>query len=137
LEQQKLKDVIEIQKQQNREAERATARTALLASGEQPRVTPTLTEVALQEREDATLRYSDNRLGEYITLGGGVLDSLRNQKGMMKTANRRVLDAGTSLGLSQSVMRVISRRTRQDRYIFYTGVVVVFLVIYWCWRYII
>ncbi|PJF17550.1 hypothetical protein PSACC_02649 [Paramicrosporidium saccamoebae] len=115
-EHQSLKDSVERFRAKCKESERATVRTALLTPGT-VRPTVALTEAALQEREDSTLRYASHQMDEYITIGTGTLDSLRTQRGALKSAQRRVLDVGTTLGLSQSVMRVISRRTAQDRYI--------------------
>ncbi len=126
---------LEACKAQWRELERSRTRTALFATPSQSAASA-LTEEALAEREDATLGYAESRINDYVTIGTGTLDSLRTQRAMLKSTQRRLLDAGTRLGLSQSVMRVISRRTAQDRYIFYTGVIVVFIVIYLCWRYL-
>lgn len=140
-----LKERIDQFKSKVKEAERTLARTGLLSS---PPLntgagTPTdathvqITKEALAEREEHILGYAEGRLSDYISLGSSALDSLRTQKSLMKGAQRRVLDAGTSLGISQSVMRIIHRRTAQDRYIFYGGVIAIFIVMYLCWKYII
>lgn len=117
--------------------ERTTQRTALLGppSGT-PQSSTQMTEELLRDREDSTLRYAENRISEYIAMGTSTLDSLRLQKSTLKGAQRRVLDASSRLGISRSLMKIIQRKTNQDRYIFYTGVIVIFLVIYFCWRYI-
>lgn len=128
-EHQELKDKLERHKTRTREHERATERSALLS-----RNTPTLaslTEAAVQERESTTLRYAEGRLDEYINVGNVTLDSLRNQRNLLKSTQRRVLDAGAQLGISQSVMRVISRRTTQDKWIFYGCCSLLLFVFYW------
>lgn len=108
--------------------ERAADRSALLGS---PRVEMNLTETTVKAHEDTTLRYAESRIEEYINIGTSTLDSLKGQRNIMKSTQRRVLDAGAQLGISQSVMRIISRRTAQDRYIFYGGVIFTLLVLYW------
>lgn len=142
----RFKETLSGYKVQVREAENAHARTTLLArptgdgnrpisDGTRPTSIPLTTEL-MAEREHHILGQAEGRLGEYISLGSNTLDSLRNQRAIMKGAQRRVLDVGTSLGISQSIMRIVSRRTAQDRYIFYGGVILIFLTIYLCWKYI-
>lgn len=143
--QQALKERIDQFKGKVKEAERTSARTGLLSSssvttgaGAAADVTHVqITKEALAEREERTLGYAESRISDYISMGSNTLDSLRTQRSLLKGAQRRVLDAGTSLGISQSLMRIIHRRTAQDRYIFYGGVTAVFIVIYLCWKYII
>lgn len=94
--------------------------------------------VGMQEDSGShqTLSYAENRLNEYIHIGSSTLDSLRSQKNMLKGAQRRVLDAGMQLGIGQQLMRVISRKTAQDRWIFYAGLLVIILTIYLVWKYL-
>ena len=66
---------------------------------------------------------------ELAAFGEGVLASLREQRGMLKGAHRRVLDVGATLGLSSTLMRVIERRTAGDRIIVYGGMGVVLLLL--------
>ena len=47
-----------------------------------------------------------------------------------------MLDAATSLGLSKSVIRVIERKSAQDRVIFWAGVAATLLVLYLVWKYV-
>ena len=69
-----------------------------------------------------------------IDSGRNILGNLRDQKGILKDAQRKVLDVMNTLGLSNTVMRLIERRTAQDKWIFWGGVaitlVVMTLVIY-------
>lgn len=135
-EHQQLKERLERIKGRARELERINVRSALLGPSSIPSDTGVLTQTILQEREDNTLRYSETRISEYINLGTSTLESLRNQKSVIKSTHRKILDAGNRLGISQSVMRMISRKSTQDRFIFYGGVIAVIFVIYLCWRYL-
>jgi Golgi SNAP receptor complex protein 2 len=47
-----------------------------------------------------------------------------------KNAHRRVLDVANTLGLSQDVIRWIERRSVEDKYVFWIGVVVTLLVVF-------
>lgn len=134
-----LKARLEQIKTRLRASERATTRAALFStpsSTASASAAADITEAILAAKEDATLRHAETSIGEYISLGTNTLDSLRGQRALLKGTQRRILDAGTRLGLSQSVMRVISRKTAQDRLIFYLGVVTVLGVMYLCWKYL-
>lgn len=84
-----------------------------------------------------SLGNAESRLNEYILLGGATLERLRDQRQMMKGTHRRLLDATNQLSIGRTIMRAITRRSSEDRWIFYVGVFVVFLVIYFCYKYVI
>lgn len=130
-------------KQAQRERERQQNRADLISGPAGYRGTPDsqssqhqLTEALLKEREGRTLDYAGTRLDEIIAMGQSALEGVRNQRGSLKSAHRRVLDAATTLGLSKNVIRVIEQKSAQDKFIFWGGVVVTFLVIYLMWRYL-
>jgi hypothetical protein len=79
--------------------------------------------------ERRALQSSSGMVDELAAFGEGVLASLREQRGMLKGAHRRVLDVGATLGLSSTLMRVIERRTAGDRIIVYGGMGVVLLLL--------
>ena len=138
---QRIKERVDGIKSEIKEAERISDRSALLGNPASTSASATtlsnqLTEDSLREREDGTMRYAETRLNDYISIGTSTLDGLRLQRQTLKSAQKRVFDAGTSLGVSQSLMRIISRRTSQDRYIFYAGVIVTIIVIYLCYKYL-
>jgi Golgi SNAP receptor complex protein 2 len=131
-------------KQAQRERERQQNRTDLFnaAGSSGSRGTPgsqtsqqQLTEALLKEREGRTLDYAGTRLDEIISMGQSALEGVRSQRGSLKSAHRRVLDAATTLGLSKNVIRVIEQKSAQDKFIFWGGVIMTFLVIYLMWRY--
>jgi hypothetical protein len=69
-------------------------------------------------------------LDEYLARGQAVLGDLGNQKETLKGVQKRMYDVGATLGLSGDTIRMIDRRARQDKWIFWGGVVVFFL---FCW----
>lgn len=94
-----------------------------------------LTERLLAQREDEVFSNTSSRLDEYISIGMSTISDLKNQKNALKSTQRRLLDATASLGISQSLMRLINQRSNQERAIFYGGVILTLVVIIVLWRY--
>lgn len=61
--------------------------------------------------------------------GSGILENLRDQRNTIKGAQRRMMDIANTLGLSNTTMRLIERRAREDKYILLAGMVLTLLVI--------
>jgi Golgi SNAP receptor complex protein 2 len=72
-------------------------------------------------------------LDDLLGSGSSILTSLREQRGTFKGIQKRILDVANTLGMSNTVMRLIERRTYQDKIILYGGMiltcVVMFLVV--------
>lgn len=81
----------------------------------------------LQER--ASIASSSTMVDEYTSLADNVLGSLRGQRGVLKSAHKKVLDVATRLGVSTNIMRLIERRTMADKAIVYGGMVLVTLIL--------
>lgn len=64
-------------------------------------------------------REMDNLLGS----GHSVLENLKEQRNTLKSAHKKVLDLMNTLGISNTVMRLIERRTYQDKFILYGGMI--------------
>lgn len=80
---------------------------------------------------------ASNSLDQYIQMGTATLSDLQQQRNLLKGTHRRLLDFANILGLSQSVIRWIDIRNRQDQYIFYFGTILTLLVLLWlCYRFI-
>ncbi|XP_043271680.1 Golgi SNAP receptor complex member 2 isoform X2 [Venturia canescens] len=67
--------------------------------------------------------------------GSGILDGLRSQRMTLKGAHKRLIDIGNTLGLSNTTMRFIEQRGRQDGFILVAGMlltcfVMILVVIY-------
>ncbi|KAK0044903.1 Golgi SNAP receptor complex member 2 [Biomphalaria pfeifferi] len=76
-------------------------------------------------------RQMDNLLGH----GGSILTSLRDQRVTLKGAHRRLLDITNTLGLTNTVMRLIEKRTSQDKIIMVVCMLICCLVMYLVWKY--
>lgn len=77
-------------------------------------------------------REMDNLIGH----GSGILGNLRDQRMTLKNAHKKVLDIANTLGLSNTVMRFIERRTTQDKYILYSGMIVTCIIMFLVWRHL-
>eukprot|EP00092_Neocalanus_flemingeri_P004868 GFUD01005239.1.p1 GENE.GFUD01005239.1~~GFUD01005239.1.p1 ORF type:complete len:236 (-),score=62.16 GFUD01005239.1:132-785(-) len=64
-----------------------------------------------------TNRYMDDMLGQ----GASILENLREQRGTLKGAQKKMLDVFNTLGMSNTVIRLIDRRAQGDKYILMGG----------------
>ena len=87
----------------------------------------------LLEAEDSYAR-SGNQVDELMETGRASLDSLRAQRERLKNTHRNALDMINKLGLSDTVMKLINSRNRQDRKIVIGGFVCLFVLFYLCMR---
>jgi Golgi SNAP receptor complex protein 2 len=81
-------------------------------------------------REQGFFASTNSALDEYIARGQAVLGDLGTQKETLKGAQKRLYDVAGTLGLSGNTIRMIERRAKQDKWIFWGGVIVFFL---FCW----
>lgn len=81
-------------------------------------------------REANFLDRTDNQLDELLDRGRNVLGDLVLQKETLKGAQKKLYGVANTLGISGDTIRMIERRAKQDKWIFYTGVVVFFG---FCW----
>ena len=97
------------------------------------RETSILLDAAL--RENTSLQSSTQGLDNLIDQGHGILASLRDQRSILKNAHRKMLDVMTTLGLSNTVMRLIERRSTQDKFLMFGGMIlsVVVMVMFYRW----
>ncbi|KAK4180623.1 putative v-SNARE protein Bos1 [Triangularia setosa] len=81
-------------------------------------------------REQVFFQQTNSALDDYIARGQAVLGDLGQQREILKNTQRRLYSVGNTLGISGDTIRMIERRARQDKWIFWGGVVVFFL---FCW----
>ncbi|KAM7531735.1 hypothetical protein LguiB_035145 [Lonicera macranthoides] len=80
-------------------------------------------------------RNSSRMLEEATASGVAILSKYSEQRDRLKRAQRKALDVLNTLGLSNSVLRLIERRNRIDKWIKYAGMVftIVILFVFWRW----
>ena len=81
-------------------------------------------------REKSFFQQSNAQLDEYLDRGRAVLSDLGNQREMLKGTQKKLYDVGATLGISGDTIRMVERRAKQDKWIFWGCVVVFFL---FCW----
>jgi len=81
-------------------------------------------------REQNFFANTHSALDEYLARGQAVLGDLGQQREMLKGTQKRLYSVANTLGISGDTIRMIERRTRQDKWIFGVGVVAFFL---FCW----
>ncbi|KAJ2358407.1 protein transport protein bos1 [Coemansia erecta] len=80
--------------------------------------------------EEAFWNRSEQMLDGYIEQGMSSLQNLREQRGILRDTQRRILNVDDTLGLSRSVIKMINRRTTQDKIILGGGMAVTCILIY-------
>ena len=88
---------------------------------------------ALQHHTKMSSAHS--RVDELIESSSNILSNLRTQSGTLKGVHRKILDMANTLGLSGTVMRLIERRTAQDKIILIVGMVVTCIIMWLVWKY--
>ncbi|RWS28249.1 hypothetical protein B4U80_05001 [Leptotrombidium deliense] len=84
-------------------------------------------------KENESLLNFHRNVDDMLAQGGNVLSNLRDQRNMLKGVHKRVVDIGNTLGLSNTVMRLIEKRTYFDRFILFGGMAVFVLFMFLCW----
>lgn len=77
-----------------------------------------------------SLHNSSRQMDDLIGSGQGILDNLREQRSTLKSAHKKVLDLMNTLGLTNTVMRLIERRTYQDKFILYGGMILTCIIMF-------
>ena len=81
-------------------------------------------------REQNFFANTHTALDEYLARGQAVLGDLGQQREILKGTQKRLYSVANTLGVSGDTIRMIERRAKQDKWIFWAGVVVFFG---FCW----
>ncbi|KAA8518369.1 hypothetical protein F0562_015748 [Nyssa sinensis] len=79
-------------------------------------------------------RNSSRMLEESHATGIAILAQYHAQRDRLKSAQRKALDVLNTLGLSNSVLRLIERRNRVDQWIKYAGMALTIIILIALWR---
>ncbi|KAI5345403.1 PREDICTED: Golgi SNAP receptor complex [Prunus dulcis] len=83
----------------------------------------------------ASVRSSSRMLEEASATGESILRKYAEQRDWLKSAQRKGLDVLNTVGLSNSVLKLIERRNRVDQSIKYAGMILTLvIVVYLIWR---
>ncbi|KAE9596329.1 hypothetical protein Lal_00048675 [Lupinus albus] len=82
-----------------------------------------------------SVRTSVRELENANAVGEAILSTIHGQRERLKSAQRKALDVLNTVGISNSVLRLIERRNRVDQWIKYAGmlltIIFVFAFIFW------
>lgn len=90
-------------------------------------------QAAEEAQQRASVGNSRRVLDEAYETGVAVLESMSDQRDRLKSAQRKIFDVMNSVGLSSSLLRLIDRRHKLDRWITYGGMVLVTLILLATW----
>ncbi|KAF8768181.1 Golgi SNAP receptor complex member 2-like [Argiope bruennichi] len=84
-------------------------------------------------QHNTSLQNANRGMDDLLGSGNSILTNLREQRVTLKGAHKKILDIANTLGLSNTVMRLIEKRTYQDKYVLFGGMfvtcVIMFLVV--------
>lgn len=63
-------------------------------------------------------------------MGSGVLENLKEQRMTLKGAHKKMMDLANTLGLSNTTMRLIENRVKEDKWILLGGMFLTMLIIF-------
>lgn len=69
-------------------------------------------------------------LDEYLERGRAVLGDLGEQREILKGTQKRLYNVANTLGISGDTIRMVERRAKQDKWIFWAGAIIFFT---FCW----
>ncbi|XP_010442144.1 PREDICTED: membrin-12-like isoform X2 [Camelina sativa] len=77
-----------------------------------------------------SVKNSKRMLEESYSSGVAILSKYAEQRDRLKSAQRKALDVLNTVGLSNSVLRLIERRNRVDTWIKYVGMIATVVILY-------
>ena len=87
-------------------------------------------------KANASLQRSHNMIDQYIGQSMSVMASLGNQREALKSAQRVLIDIGSKIGISKSLLTAVTRRQSGDRLIVLGGMVITLIVVILCIRWL-
>lgn len=87
-------------------------------------------------REQNVFSSTNATLDEYLERGRAVLGDLGDQREMLKGTQRKLYSVANTLGISGDTIRMVERRAKQDKWIFWAGVVVFVVFVYFVLRWL-
>lgn len=86
--------------------------------------------------QNRSLQNVHRGVDDLLGSGSNVLQNLKEQRGTLKGAQKKILDIANTLGLSNTVMRLIERRTYQDKFILFIGMFVTCVIMFLVYKYL-
>ncbi|RMZ85245.1 hypothetical protein DV738_g315, partial [Chaetothyriales sp. CBS 135597] len=77
-------------------------------------------------REQNFFQAANSQLDEFLDRGRAVLGDLGQQREILKGTQKKLYNVANTLGVSGDTIRMVERRARQDKWIFWAGVIIFF-----------
>lgn len=78
-------------------------------------------------REQNFFSAANSQIDEFLDRGRAVLGDLGQQREMLKGTQKKLYSVANTLGVSGDTIRMVERRAKQDKWIFWAGALVFFL----------
>lgn len=88
------------------------------------------------EDERTKLRGFHSQIDDLLDQGSMTIGNLRDQRSMLKGAQTKLFDIGNSLGMSNTVMRLIEKRAHGDKFILFGGMIIFCILMFLIWKYL-
>ncbi|KAJ3210186.1 protein transport protein bos1 [Clydaea vesicula] len=82
------------------------------------------------QKELNSLNNSESKIDGFIDISRKALLELHEQRGIIKGAQKRLLNIANRLGLSSSIIKYIEKRSREDFYILIFGIIFSIFIMY-------
>ncbi|XP_014244072.1 Golgi SNAP receptor complex member 2 [Cimex lectularius] len=80
-------------------------------------------------QHNMSLQNAHRGMDDMLNSGSSILENMRYQRNTLKGARKRMMDIASTLGLSNTTMRLIEKRAIEDKYILIALMVVTLLII--------
>lgn len=87
--------------------------------------------------ENGSLNRTGKMLNEYIAIGQETMSNLGSQKERLKGIQRKAFDILNSLGIANTLMKVVEGRDKVDKWIVYGGMALILVIIVLVWVYLV
>lgn len=82
-------------------------------------------------KEHDVLSRAGDQLDEFLERGRMVLENLGEQREMLLNTRRKIYSVANTLGISNETIRLVERRAKQDKRIFYGGLILLIVCFYY------
>lgn len=119
-----------LQKKEQQEREELLQRKFTTNNGD----TSIMIDHALQH--NTQLHNASQGVDDLLGSGSSILTNLREQKAALKGVQKRILDVASTLGLSNTLIRLIDKRGTQDKWIVFGGILVTCVIMFLVVKYL-
>lgn len=93
-------------------------------------------QIAMAVAENESLKNSNRGVSDILQVGGALLESLSQQKEVIRRTTDKMESVAGSLGISNSILRAVRRRQWGDAMIVYGGMVTILVILFMFYRWL-